>query len=164
MNNVQGQDLRPIGDPVPVFGLFLGLGYQKEGVLRQSNNLTLLSSFLRKFLASSGWWKAVSFVLIFREPSPWPGWLYSWLFCCFDKIPWLMATQGSWLWIQKDGGRNRKLKDLFSPPHVCVWVCMCVHMQTLEVDIWYLPQFFSITLSLKQGFSLNLDRADFSVQ
>jgi hypothetical protein len=41
---------------------------------------------------------------------------------------------------------------------------MCVHMQTLEVDIWYLPQFFSITLSLKQGFSLNLDRADFSVQ
>jgi hypothetical protein len=55
MNNVQGQDLRPIGDPVPVFGLFLGLGYQKEGVLRQSNNLTLLSSSLRKFLASSGW-------------------------------------------------------------------------------------------------------------
>lgn len=35
-----------------------------------------------------------------------------------------------WLWIQRDGGRSRKLKDLSSPPHVCVWVCMCVHMSS----------------------------------
>jgi len=50
MNNVKGQDLRPIGDPIPVLGHFLGCGPQKEkeGALSPSHNLTLPFFFLKK--------------------------------------------------------------------------------------------------------------------